>query len=934
MKADFLQSKKTILIVFLAICGISVINAQTIFQWAKNMGSNSTDFGYAIAVDASGNVYTTGYFTGIADFDPSAGTFTLSSNGSNDIFVSKLDVNGNFLWAKKIGGASSDMGKAITIDGTGNINITGSFFGTVDFDPNSGVTNLTSAGSNDIFVLKLNPGGNLIWAKNLGGTQDDKGYSIAADATGNVFTTGYFMNTADFDPSASTFTMNGLGGNENVFISKLDATGNFVWAKQFNGTTGAPQVFGNSITLDASGNVYVGGSFTGNLDFDPGASSYTVSASNMDAFITKLDGVGNFVWVKTVGGIGGSNSANAITVDASNNVYATGYFDLTSDFDPGAGSFPLTSFGGVDIFVLKLDASGSFTWAKKMGGAQGDQGRSIVVSNIGDVYTSGYFNTSGDFDPGVGTYTLSSIGGNTAFVSKLDASGNFVLANAFGHAGCNGFGLALSSVFDLYLTGNFSQITDFDPNSGVYNLTPSGGGGSDDIFILKLGQSVCPTFSINSSTSSYTLMCSITSLTINAVSTSTLSGQTYTWTTPSSTTSTGSSYIASTAGIYTISSSAASNSCIVTQTLSIIQTTGNVSFNINTTGSTCNNNGTATVSVTGGTPPFTYTWSTGSNSTSVSGLAPGNYTLTVKDANQCSATNTFVLNNTAATFSSVPICFVTVDSLSQYNIITWDKTLFSNADSFFVYRETGTNVYKKIASQPYSTLSQFIDTVRTLYFPSTGDPNIGTYRYKMKTRDNCGNYSDYSPYHNTLYIVNNNGTFTWSQLYIIEGDPNPVSAYILERDNLSNGNWQTIGSVAGTQQFIVDPNYTTYQATGSWRVRTQWNINCVATQKTQNLPSVSYSNQIKNNAIGIKEINEDSYFIVYPNPSNGSFAINVKMKGKFTLSIYNSIGDKIFTHEDDISKQFNVDLSKYTEGIYFVNLKTDSRVVTRKLILK
>lgn len=934
MKINFLQSKKALFNICLMICSFSFLNAQTNFQWAKNMGSNSTDFGHAIAVDASGNAYTTGYFSGTADFDPGAGTYTLTSNGSNDIFVSKLDLNGNFVWAKKIGGTGNDIGRAIAIDGAGNISVTGSFFGTTDFDPNAGVTNLTSAGSNDIFVLKLNPAGNLVWAKNFGGTQDDKGYAIATDVSGNVFTTGYFMNTADFDPAATTYTMNGFGGNEDAFVSKLDASGNFVWAKQFNGTAGSPQLFGNGITLDASGNAYISGSFTGNVDFDPGVSTYTITAINMDAFITKLDGSGNFIWTKTVGGTGGSNTSNAITVDAANNVYTTGYFDLTTDFDPGAGSFPLTSFGGVDIFILKLDPSGNFTWAKKMGGPQGDQGKSIVVSNTGDVYTSGYFNTSGDFDPGAGTYTLTSLGGNTAFVSKLDASGNFIWANGFGYSSSVGFGLALSSVFDLYLTGNFSQTTDFDPGSGVYNLTPTGGSGNDDIFVLKLGQSICPTFSVNSSTSNFTLMCSITSLTLNAVATSTLSGQTYTWTAPSSSINTGSGYIASAAGIYTITSSVASNTCVVTQTISIIQTTGNVSFNINTTGSTCNNNGTATVSITSGTPPYTYTWSTGSNASTVSGLAPGNYTLTVKDANQCSATNTFVLNNAAATFSSIPICFVTVDSLSNYNVITWDKTLFPTADSFFVYRETGTNVYKKIAGQPYSTLSQFIDTVRTLYFPNTGDPNVGTYRYKLKTRDSCGNYSDYSPYHNTLYTVNNNGTFTWSQLYTIEGDPNPVLSYVLERDNLSNGNWQAIGSVSGTQQFIIDPNYASYASTASWRIRTQWAINCAATQKTTNIPSLSYSNRIKNNAIGIKEKEANNCFEIYPNPSNGLFTVQFKTKDKTTLAIYNITGEKIFVYENENGNQLNIDLSKHASGIYFVALQINSKVVTRKIVIQ
>ncbi|MDX2172739.1 MAG: T9SS type A sorting domain-containing protein [Bacteroidota bacterium] len=935
MKITILNLKNVFLSISILLFSISSLNAQTNFQWAKNMGSNTTDFGYAIAVDAFGNSYTTGFFNGTSDFDPGPGTFTLASSGSDDIFISKLDVNGNFVWAKKIGGAASEMGRSITIDGTGNINLTGYFQGTVDFDPNAGVTNLNAAGSNDIFVLKLNSSGNLVWAKNLGGTSDDKGQSITSDAAGNVFTTGYFNGTADFDPSASTFTMNGLGGTQSVFISKLDASGNFVWAKQFNAVNGSPQIFGNSIKLDGSGNVCIGGSFTGNVDFDPGAGTYSLAAINMDIFISKLDASGNFIWTKSMGGTSGSNTANSIAIDAASNIYATGYFDQTTDFDPSAGTFNLTSLGGVDIFVLKLDASGSFVWAKKMGSTTGDQGMAIALSNSGDVYTTGYFSTAGgDFDPGPSTYTLGTLGGNTVFLSKLDASGNFVFAYSYSNSSSVGWGLVVTPIYDIYTVGNFSQNTDFDLGSGIYTLTPAGGGGSDDIFVQKLGQSVCPTFSLNSTTSSYTLMCALNTLTLNAAITTTLAGVSFTWTAPSLTTSTGSSYTCTTAGIYTISATASSNTCIVTQTLSIIQSTGNVAFNVSTNGSTCNNNGTASVTVTSGLAPYTYTWSTASNSIGVTGLAPGNYSVVVKDANQCSARNTFVINNIAPSFSSVPICFVTVDSISQHNVITWDKTLFSSADSFFVYRETGTNTYKKIQSQPYSAFSQFVDTVKTLYFPNTGNPNVGTYRYKLMTRDNCGNYSTFSPYHNTLFLINNNGTFSWTQLYQIEGDPNPVLAYILERDNLSTGNWQAIGSVSGTQQFIIDPSYSSFSSTASWRVKTQWNVVCIPSKLSSSSNSSSYSNRITNVTIGIKENKLENALQISPNPSLDIFNVSLKTNGgkNYNLKVINSIGEVVYTNNGAAFSTIQVDLSKNAVGIYFVVLKTNNQTITKKII--
>src|SRR5262249_36288313 len=160
---------------------------------------------YSIAVDASGNVYTTGYFTGTADFDPDAGVFNLTAAGSFDIFVSKLSASGNFVWAKVMGGGSDDLGQSISVDASGNVCTTGYFTGTADFDPGAGVFNLTAAGYYDIFVSKLDASGNFAWAKAIGGTGGDEGYSIAIDSSGNVYTTGAFGGTVDFDPNAGVF---------------------------------------------------------------------------------------------------------------------------------------------------------------------------------------------------------------------------------------------------------------------------------------------------------------------------------------------------------------------------------------------------------------------------------------------------------------------------------------------------------------------------------------------------------------------------------------------------------------------------------------------------------------------------------------------------------------------------------------------------------
>ena len=223
MKKNILNFRN-VLFSLMIIC-FATLNAQINFQWAKQMGGNNMDRGYAIATDASGNVYTTGFFRGLADFDPGVGTYTLTTSGINDfdIFVSKLDASGNFVWAKQIVGLGVDYGMGISVDGIGNVNITGYFEGNnVDFDPGPGIYSLSSNNaSNDIFILKLDAAGNFMWAKSIGSVNDDKGLAITTNSLGEVFTTGYFESTADFDPSASTYTMN-AGGGLSAFISKLD----------------------------------------------------------------------------------------------------------------------------------------------------------------------------------------------------------------------------------------------------------------------------------------------------------------------------------------------------------------------------------------------------------------------------------------------------------------------------------------------------------------------------------------------------------------------------------------------------------------------------------------------------------------------------------------------------------------------------------------
>jgi hypothetical protein len=463
-------------------------------------GGTDWDYLNGMAVDNSGNVILTGAFQGTADFDPSSGTESISSAGSNDVFVVKLDSSGQLVWAKSVGGTGNDQGNAVAVDSSGNVYVAGSFSGTADFDPGSGTANLSAVGFEDGFVLKLDADGTYQWGKRIGGSSADYARGVAADSSGNVFTTGYFQGTVDFDPGAASANLASAGGND-AFLQKLDSDGNYAWAIRLGSTSND---YGYSLVTDSSNNVMVHGQFEGTVDFDPGAGtdSRTTSGS-VSAYILKLDTSGALVWVSDFDGTGvvySSERGGSIAVDGSNNVYTTGSFNGTADFDSGAGTSNLTSFGNLDVYVTKLNSSGAIQWAKALGGAQADSGYAIAVDGSGNVYTTGDFGGTADFDPGSGTENISSAGGSSdydVFVSKLNSSGEFVWAKSYvgTDAGCTPFdfmcfdnneaasGIGTDSSGNVYTAGYFEYPVDFDPGAGTDTLSSAGNG---DGFLVKM----------------------------------------------------------------------------------------------------------------------------------------------------------------------------------------------------------------------------------------------------------------------------------------------------------------------------------------------------------------------------------------------------------------------------------------------------------------
>jgi len=457
-----MKTLKNFVMFLVLLSGAAILMAQTPeWQWAvaATGPEDCGHYGWYIATDSKGNQYVTGCFAATVNF----GSHTLTSNGSWDIFVAKLDADGNWLWAVNAGGAGSDLGREIAIDGAGNIYVTGYFNSTATFGDHT----LTSSGYPDIFVAKLDVDGNWLWAAQAGGADTDCGRSIAFDSEGNAYITGSFVNMASF--GSHTLTSIETTG---IFVAKLDAEGNWLWAVKATGLNTHSNGESFYIVLDDAGDAYLTGLIRGTVSF--GDFILTESGNN-DIFVAKLGADGNWLWAVKAGGVF-SDRGDSIALDGAGNIYVTGHFMGAATF----GNYSLTVSGdghSKDIFVAKLDADGNWLWVVQAGGSSDGAGFGMALDNTGNPYVVGMFEDTASF----GGHTLTSNGDWDIFVAKLDADGNWLWAvQAGGPALDSGYSIAFDAAGNAYVTGAFGGTATF----GDHTLTANG---ILDIFVAKLG---------------------------------------------------------------------------------------------------------------------------------------------------------------------------------------------------------------------------------------------------------------------------------------------------------------------------------------------------------------------------------------------------------------------------------------------------------------
>jgi outer membrane protein assembly factor BamB len=348
--------------------------------WSRRFPGEGTQIATALAVDAMGRVVVTGTLDRVADF----GGGPLQSEGLTDVFVVALDASGKHLWSRRFGDASEQEAGAVALAPDGSVLLTGSFDGSIDF----GGGRLTSAGGGDVFVAKLDASGKHLWSKRSGDAHAQHGRALAVDADGDVVLAGDAQGALDFGGSAPA-SPDATG----LFLARFDPGGRLLAGKRFPAEPRA-LVRPHAVAVDRTGAVVVAGALRGTSDLG-GGPLHSAGATELDAFVAKLDASGAHVWSKRFGD-GASQEVLALALDAGGAPWIAGRFDGSVDFGGGA----LKSAGKDDVFLAHLDASGAHLASVRFGDPDRQAAAGLALDRAGHAALAGDLRGSVDFGSG------------------------------------------------------------------------------------------------------------------------------------------------------------------------------------------------------------------------------------------------------------------------------------------------------------------------------------------------------------------------------------------------------------------------------------------------------------------------------------------------------------------------------------------------------
>ncbi len=634
--------------------------------WAKSAGGNNNAIGERVATDNAGNVYVVGCFESSSI---TFGSTTLTDAGASyKVFLVKYDANGNAIWAKGAGdGSSTDNGIGITADKSGNVIITGYYQNsTIVF----GIYTLTSTDYQNTFIAKYNSAGNVLWAKTStgGGSNGSSGNAISSDAKGNVYITGSNNGGA---LTFGSYTLNPIGSAD-AFTVKYDSSGNVRWAKSFGGTGGTGQTYGESIEADTIGNIYITGYFNATTATFGSTSLTNGNYGGIDIayYIAKYDSSGNPQWAQSAGGW--NDVGNGLAIDANNNVYVSGSF-VSSTFTLGTYTLHNTNpspgtYGPGNAFFAKYDGTGKVLWAYSAGASDGNAYASAIAIKSDNIYVYGNFQ-SDSIALGSNILTNANPGSPDLFLAKLSTCGLTVSAKTVSSACGGNTGTAFANITNgrspyTYLWSNGDK-TDTAKNlaSGEYLVTVTDASGCSNSAIAMISDTGGPRITVTSLKNVSCNSGSNGSITISVAGGN--SPYTYVWGNGATT-----SFISNlTASPYQVEVTDAGG-CKANKDISVSQPAPiSISLSATSTSSCKGGDGTATATVSGGTGAYTYVWSTTPVQTNynATGLAAGEYTLTVTDKAGCVDTARADVSNNGGSSPVVTVTNITNAACSKTN---------------------------------------------------------------------------------------------------------------------------------------------------------------------------------------------------------------------------------------------------------------------------
>ncbi|MBF8965655.1 SBBP repeat-containing protein [Pontibacter sp. FD36] len=425
---------KIFTLLLFTLCVItSPLSAQTNnppeWEWANSITGYAT-VSHEIAVDNAGNTFVTGMFQQSANF----GDISLTGlGGVVNGYVAKYDNAGKEVWATKIGG----IGRDIALDASGNIYVTGNFKGVGVF----GAFTISGSGTNNFFLVKLNPAGNVLWVKS---TPASHGVGLGVDRAGYIYVTGSFADTRIFFENTDFSSQ-----STDIFLVKYDPDGKEIWVRKIGGQD---YDIASDITVDEEGNSYLTGRFQGVAQFETVSISSPFGPQEDAIFIAKYNAAGKLEWVKQTGGV--RTQSYKIDLDPRGNILLTGYFFSNASF----GSYSFDS-QEQEVFVAKYTPDGEVIWARRAGGSGPDVAQGLATDYKGNTYISGFFSYKVDFGPFVIQNSL----GGSFFIAKYDTEGKVVWVKTFDGNNTHGmgYGLAVDALGGVYLHGVYGGDTSF-----------------------------------------------------------------------------------------------------------------------------------------------------------------------------------------------------------------------------------------------------------------------------------------------------------------------------------------------------------------------------------------------------------------------------------------------------------------------------------------